>query len=275
MLELPESYSIAKQLNQAIAGKTIKKAEANHSPHKLTWYAGDAQSYANLLSGKTISSVTNQSGMVEITSGDALIVLSDGVNIRYLTPGEKPPVKHQLHLEFLDGSSLFCSVQMYGGILAFTEGEYDSEYYSAACQNPSPLTDEFDFKYFNSLLKSDAQRLSAKAFLATEQRIPGLGNGVLQDILFNACINPQTKMNALSDDEIKTLYHSVKKTLAQMAKQGGRDTEKDIFGQNGGYQTLLSKNTYGAPCPACGGEIIKKAYMGGSVYFCPQCQKQK
>ena len=26
------------------------------------------------------------------------------------------------------------------------------------------------------------------------------------------------------------------------------------------------------PCPACGGSIIREAYMGGNVYFCPNCQ---
>lgn len=31
-------------------------------------------------------------------------------------------------------------------------------------------------------------KLTAKTFLAAEQRIPGLGNGVLQGILFQACI---------------------------------------------------------------------------------------
>ena len=50
------------------------------------------------------------------------------------------------------------------------------------CQHqPVALEDEFDF-IFPCLAESDATKaLSAKAFLATEQRIVGLGNGVLQD----------------------------------------------------------------------------------------------
>jgi formamidopyrimidine-DNA glycosylase len=57
-----------------------------------------------------------------------------------------------------------------------------------------------------------------------------------------------------------------------MLDKGGRDTETDLFGEKGGYHTILSKNTYGQPCPKCGGEIIKENYMGGSVYYCPSCQ---
>lgn|GEM_PF-2077218 len=37
-----------------------------------------------------------------------------------------------------------------------------------------------------------------KAFLATEQRIPGLGNGVLQDILWTARIHPKLHKCALA-----------------------------------------------------------------------------
>ena len=109
----------------------------------------------------------------------AAVVFSDGVNIRYFKKGDKLPEKHQLHIEFNDGSSIACSVQMYGGLSAFKIGEYDNEYYLAAASHPSPLSDEFDFVYFKNLITVKTEKLSTKAFLATEQRIPGLGNGVV------------------------------------------------------------------------------------------------
>ncbi len=58
-----------------------------------------------------------------------------------------------------------------------------------------------------------------------------------------------------------------------MTKLGGRDTEKDFFGNNGGYKTVMSKNNAGLPCPACSSLIKKENFMGGSVYFCMECQK--
>ena len=64
----------------------------------------------------------------------------------------------------------------------------------------------------------------------------------------------------------------VKNTLLQMAQQGGRNTEKDLFGANGGYHTILSNKTWQKPCPVCGGEIIRQTYLGGNIYFCPHCQ---
>ena len=71
---------------------------------------------------------------------------------------------------------------------------------------PQPMTEGFDRAYFGTLLKPGWEKLSAKAFLATEQRIPGLGNGVLQDILFNAGINPKRKMGTLTETEIDGLW---------------------------------------------------------------------
>jgi formamidopyrimidine-DNA glycosylase len=115
---------------------------------------------------------------------------------------------------------------------------------------------------------------SLKAFLATEQRIPGLGNGVLQDILLNAELHPKRKVQTLEIDEVRKLYESVVETLGKMTDQGMRNTEKDIFGNKGGYQMMLSKDTYKSPCVKCGGQIIKKAYMGGSIYYCDSCQPE-
>ena len=102
--------------------------------------------------------------------------------------------------------------------------------------------------------------------MATEQRIPGLGNGVLQDILFCAHIHPKRKMNTLSSADLDALYGYVKSLLREMAVRNGRDTETDLYGCKGGYKTILSRNTVDQPCPLCCGAIRKEAYMGGSVY---------
>jgi len=272
MIELPESISLSKQLNETVRGKGIENVVANASPHKFAWLSGDSQAYNKLLKGKTVGESRGIGGKVEIEAGDARIVLAEGINIRLFAAGEKLPKKHQLLITFADSSSLVCSVQMYGGLWAFIDGTFDNEYYLIAKQRPSPLSAAFDWETFSAMAEENENK-SAKAFLAAEQRIPGLGNGVLQDILFNARIHPKTKMNLLSEQELKILFDSVKTTLRQMADQGGRDTETDLFGNPGGYRTLLSKKTVGQLCPRCGGIIEKTAYMGGSVYICPMCQK--
>jgi formamidopyrimidine-DNA glycosylase len=272
MIELPEAAVLAEQISEAATGKKIKSVIAAHTPHKLAWYFGDPQEYGSLLSGKVISGATSYGGQVEITAGKAKLLFSDGVNLRYYNKGAKLPDKHQLLLQFDDGSSLVGWVQMYGGLLAFQEGQSDNKYYLIARQKPSPLSGDFDENYFESLFDEGRAKLSLKAFLATGQRIPGLGNGVLQDILFNAKMHPKKKAGTLSAIDQKVLFDSIKNTLSEMTAKGGRDTENDLFGRPGTYKTKLSKNTVGQPCPICGTLIKKEAYLGGSIYCCAKCQ---
>ena len=274
MMELPEAVSIARQINECVGGKRISGVTAAHTPHKLAWYYGDRRKCPDLLIGKTLGEATARGGLVEIEAGKARILFGEGAAVRYHAPGEPRPAKHQLLIEFADGSALSAAVQMYGGLGSFLAGELDNPYYKVAGEKPSPLSREFSRAYFDGIISAPgAQKLSLKALLATEQRIPGLGNGVLQDILFKAKMHPKKKAGTLSERDRKALFDSVKTTLSAMAARGGRDTERDLFGRPGGYRTLLSKNTAGRPCQACGTPIRKEAYMGGSVYFCGKCQR--
>ncbi len=273
MLELPESRTIANQLNETIVGKTIEYSITAQSPHGFAWYSATPEEYDKTLKWRTVEATKSIAGFVQIElDGGWRLAFQDGVNIRYLENDSKLPAKHQLLICFSDGSCLVCTVQMYGGMILFQEGTYDNKYYLVAQEKISPLTEEFNYKYFTSIWDAEKPTLSAKALLATEQRIPGLGNGVLQDILWNAKINPQTKLGNLSEEDRKRLYESLKSTLKAMERDGGRDTEKTLFGNPGGYPSVLSSKTVAYPCPRCGGGITRKAYLGGNVYFCEHCQ---
>ena len=273
MLEIPEAIVLAEQLNRTIKGKHIKGVVAALSPHKFAFYYEDPAEYDALLSGRVVGNTTAYGGRVEINLGDAVVHFGDGANLRYYAAGEEIPAKHQLLVAFEDNSALVATVAMYGGLWAFPVGAMDDNFYYAAAKNAiSPLSDEFSYEYFLRLFDEKKSKISAKAFLATEQRIPGLGNGVLQDVLFNAKIHPKRKMDELSD--VQGLFSSVKSTLAEMVAFGGRDTERDLLGNYGGYKAKLSKNTLLSPCLDCGGQIKKETYLGGSIYFCEECQEK-
>ncbi|KQC06068.1 MAG: formamidopyrimidine-DNA glycosylase [Candidatus Cloacimonas sp. SDB] len=276
MIEIPEAATLVNQLNKTVKGRIISKVTTNSSPHKFAWFSGDPKKYHEILKGKKMGKSVNRGGMVEIEAGDKILLFTDGINLRFIEQYEKIPKKHQLLIEFEDKSLLIASVQMYGGLWCCDPGEFDNEYYQYSYSKPSPLSDQFDQNYFENLVNSEELKTkSVKALLATEQRIPGLGNGVLQDILYNSKIHPKRRVDSLSTKEINNLYRSVKKTLKEMTEQGGRDTEKDLFGEKGGYVTKLCRNTVGKICLQCGDKIVKQNYMGGSIYFCGNCQKNE
>jgi Formamidopyrimidine-DNA glycosylase len=273
MLELPEAITMAAQINSTVNEKRIVNVIAAHTPHKFAWFYDDPTKYKELLAGKTIGKACGYGGFVEIQAGDAAILIGDGVGLRYHDIQAKRPVKHQLLIEFEDDSALSGTVQMYGGLWCFPQGDMENPYYQVAKEKPSPLSNKFNKSYFDRLISAEeVQKLSCKAFLATEQRIPGLGNGVLQEILYNAQTHPKKKVNEFSAEERERLFKSIKETIAEITELGGRDTEKNLFGHAGGFTTRASKNTAGKPCPRCGNAIIKGTYLGGSIYFCRECQ---
>jgi len=273
MLEIPESKTISRQAAGILAGRKVTDVFNASSPHKFAFFKGNPADYGRLLKGRRIISARGHGMFVDIClEGDAFITIGDGTNLRYFSPSDALPDKYQLLIGFDDNSCISFTVAMYGSILAYT-GVLENPYHQGSLKSISPLEEDFDEAFFDKILTGVKRDLSAKALLATEQRIPGLGNGVLQDILFNARIHPKRKKSSLTESAKAALFQSLRHTLRNMTGLGGRDTEKDLFGNNGGYRTILSKNTLNDPCPVCGGPVKKEAYLGGAVYYCPSCQK--
>ena len=123
------------------------------------------------------------------------------------------------------------------------------------------------FAWFTGSSEEYAEQLSGKT-------IPGLGNGVLQDILYHTHIHPKKKISGLTDKERENLFYQIKETMNDIYHLGGRSTESDLFGANGKYVACLSKDTAGMACPRCGETIAKENYLGGSIYYCRGCQPQ-
>lgn len=273
MMELPETVTIGCQAATLLAGRRVTDVLPPTHLHRFTFFNGATEAYRALLVGRCVLGAEGHGIFVDIRLEDGVCLsMCDGVNLRYGPPGTAAPSKYQMLLTLDDESLVVFTTRMYGGIYAF-RGALDNKYRRLSLERPSPLTGDFDETYFDRLLGSERKDVSVKGFLATGQRIPGLGNGVLQDILFHACIAPQRRIRTLSDAEKNALFRSLRRTLRAMADGGGRDTETDFFGRRGGYGCILSKNTWEHPCPRCGSTVRKASYMGGSVYWCPVCQR--
>lgn len=275
MLELPESYTIAEQIRQGLNGKRIAHIEVLHTPHRFAFLKGEKEKYADYLEGQRIEGVVHQGGIIEIATQDCMIALADGAYPKYREEQKYFPDRHHLAIYFDDGSAVFVTIQMNGYIAVFPKGECTDPFYLSSRNKVSPLEEGFTLEYFKGLYPMDGRKVSAKAFLTSGWRIPGLGNGALQDILWEAGIDSRFDMSFAEEEDYQALYTSVRMKLKEMCDNGGRDTEKDLYGNRGGYRTKMSKNSLFKPCPRCGSRILKTSYMGGTIYFCGQCQKVK
>lgn len=271
-MELPEILTLARQTGEVLSGKKVLDVYPPTDLHKFAFFEGDPAEYSEMLRGKKVVGTAGAGIFADIKfSGGLTLTVGDGVNVRYGKKDSPVPKKYQLLITFDDDTFLVMNIAMYGSISLY-KGAFENEYYRISFSRLSPLADEFDLERFKALISGEKKNISAKALMATGQRLPGLGNGSLQDILFRAGINPKRKIATFSEADTERLFNSMKYTFRQMLEAGGRDTETDLHGNKGGYKTILSAKTSKLPCPVCGGAIVKEAYMGGSVYYCPACQ---
>lgn len=271
MLELPETTVLAVQLNDMVVGRTIDEVLPPTKPHKFCFFTPEPDLFQQDLLDARITGAEGFGIYAELTFDNGKkLCISDGVNLRILKEG-KEPSNYQLLIKLSNKHSLVFTVAMYGSI-TLHDDTFDNKYYLASRNAITPFSKSFHDEFCRRLRESKPA-LSAKAFSATEQRFPGIGNGVLQDILYEAGIHPKRKVSSPSDEDADRLEQSVVSTLREMIRPGGRDTEKDLSDQSGGYVTAMSNNTVGTACTRCGSVIVKESYMGGSVYYCPGCQK--
>ena len=187
--------------------------------------------------------------------------------------GAKLPKKYHLYLGFEDGSFFTETTQMWGAIELYEAGaEQEREYVKG--MRTTPVESAFTLDYFEDLIKevNAMGKRSVKGLLTQDQLIPGLGNAIAQDIMFNARLHPRHDIAELKRDQRDGLYSAIQDTLGEVIEQGGRYDEYDLFNQKGGYVRLMDRYAAGKPCPVCGTLVEKMSYLGGTCYFCPNCQ---
>ena len=276
MFELPEYVTLARQANDTLKGKTIQRGQLGNSPHKFVWYNRSRDEFESLAQGKRIGEAWAKGRwlFIPLEPGYVLLLGECGGRVLYHSPGSKLPKKYHLHLMFQDDSFLTATTQMWGAMELYEEGEERERKYVKGMRT-TPIEPEFTFEYFTALVGDllKEKKQSAKGLLTQDQTIPGLGNAIAQDILFRARLHPRHALGDLTADQMRALYDAILNTVGEAIEKGGRYDEYDLHGNRGGYVRIMDKNAVGRPCPECGGDVQKVAYLGGACYFCVNCQE--
>lgn len=278
MFELPEVITLAGQLNATVAGKTIRHGTLGNSPHKFVWYNRTPDEFAGLVAGKTVGQAYARGKwlFVPFDPGYVLLLGEFGGRLLYHLPDTRLPEKYHLSITFADGSALTAMTQMWGAMELYDAGQEMSRQYVKGMR-PTPVEPAFTFDYFRGLVAELAagEKRSVKALLTQDQLIPGLGNAIAQDILFDARLHPRHPIAGLDAAQVRGLYDAIGRTVNAVIAAGGRDDEVDLYGQPGGYRRRLDGRAVSQPCPVCGTPIEKFQYLGGTCYVCPHCQVQR
>lgn len=273
MIELPESKVLAKEGAKLFKHLMITDVKALKSPHSFCWMNLEPKVMEDHLIEKTIVDVKSSSHYLRFMLDDGSeLTIGEDVTPEYKSYTQES-AKHQLMLRFSNEMILEFKIKIYGFILHGVEDQLREAmpYYKKAVDAIDPLSDQFTYPYFIQATGLELNKGTVKQALATDQRIPGLGNGILQDILFDAKLLPKRKINTLTEDDKQRLYHSVVDVIDKMTTFGGRESVLHFTGEPGGYEVFMKNDRL--TCPICGNELTKEAYLGGKVIYCPQCQK--
>lgn len=275
MIELPEAVVISRQASETLAGKRIASVVHNDWPLKWAFYNRPSEEYVELLTGRTLGEARphGSHAVLPVGEGYHLILGGGGERILYHTAEKTIPKTHQLLLRFEDDTLLTVSVQGWGAVFLMTEDEMAAHPHLRYGQ-VSPLSEAFTLDHLRGLFATiePDKKTAVKYLMISEPGILGVGNGYLQDILFRARIHPRRRCTEVTDAEQAALHAAIGETLTQAIAAGGRTDERDLYNARGGYERLMSTRTQGTPCPVCGTTIEKGTFLGGAIYFCPQCQ---
>jgi formamidopyrimidine-DNA glycosylase len=138
---------------------------------------------------------------------------------------------------------------------------------------PEPL--EISFNKFKELFKN--KRGKIKQVLMDPFFIAGVGNIYSDEILWDANIHPLSRVENLSEKELKKIYYSIIKILKKAIRAGGTSIEdyRKPTGEKGTYQNFTKAyHQTGKKCSRKDGGIIKRIKIGGrSAHFCDKHQK--
>ena len=274
MPEMPEVETVRRTLTPLAVGKTIKRVDV--------WYdkviVGDVKSFQQQLKGKTIEKIDRYGKYLLFRLGDLTIVSHLRMEGKYrLITADAPREKHE-HLQFIftDGSALrYDDVRKFGR-LQLVETGTERIVTGIKHLGPEALSPEFTEDYFAKALKNKTKKI--KNLLLDQTVVAGLGNIYVDEVLWQAKINPVAEPKDLTKQQVQDLYEAINSTIKEAIKLGGTTVHSflNAEGQAGGYQDRLEVyGRAGEDCLRCGGKLVKIKVNGRGTTYCPNCQRLK
>lgn len=190
--------------------------------------------------------------------------------------GNMPNAHTRVIFSFSDGSHLYFNDQRKFGWVKIVQSaklKVQSEEILGKL-GPEPLEKGFTWQVLKqNLLRHKS--MPVKVAIMDQSVVSGVGNIYSNEACFDAKIDPRKKVSKLSDEEFKSLYQGIIKSLQAGIKYGGstRVHFVDLEGRKGyflDYAKVYGKEDY--PCKGCPGKVKKIPLGGRGTYFCPSCQ---
>jgi formamidopyrimidine-DNA glycosylase len=108
----------------------------------------------------------------------------------------------------------------------------------------------------------DRSEAPLKARLMDQRRLAGLGNLLVDEILWRASLDPARAAGSLDDRERRRLHRHLRRTLDELLERGGSH-----------MGDLMPARARGARCPRCQGQLVRRTIGGRTTYSCTTHQR--
>ena len=274
MPELPETETIARDLDSAISGRKITKVSVRK---RDVLREVSARGLAKALQNATIVRSWRRAKLVviDLDTGDRLVVqprftgalLIDDGNFRF------SELKYStLQLALDDGRALHYADVRRLGTVALMSADRFADY--SGKLGIEPLDRSFTGAHLSAVLRASSQPV--KKILMEQRKIAGIGNIYANEALWRARIDPSRPAASISLEEGCLLRDSIVGVLREAIEARGTSFRdyRDARGQRGGFVEKLDVyGRGGLPCRRCGAKLVSThAVDGRATTMCVRCQ---
>ncbi len=274
MPELPETETIARDLDGAIRGRKIKKVTVRKAD---VLREVSARSIAKRLRDATILRSWRRAKLVviDLDTGDRIVVQPRFTGALLIDDGTFTGSEldySTLRLDLDDGRALHYADVRRLGTVALMDADRFEEYTGKL--GIEPLDRAFTAEHLSTVLRATSQPV--KKVLMEQRKIAGIGNIYANEALWRARIDPSRPGAAVTFEQARLLRDSIVAVLGEAIEARGTSFRdyRDARGKRGTFvEKLEAYGRGGLPCRRCGSRLVSThAIDGRATTLCVKCQ---
>lgn len=274
MPELPETETIARDLDRVIRGAVIDSVKVLHAD-VLRDVTSRALSKRTV--GATIEHCWRRAKLVviDLSTADRIVVQPRFTGALLIDDGDLDESERRystVAFKLADGRTLhYRDIRRLGTLTLMTPTRFSSY---ASGIGPEPLDSAFTVEHLSARIRRSRQAI--KKVLMDQKAIAGVGNIYATEGLWRAGIDPSRGAATLTTDETAKLHGAIVSVLRESIDARGTSFRdyRDALGRRGAFaEQLDAYGRAGEPCHRCGHRLIgTHAIDGRMTVLCASCQ---
>ena len=275
MPELPETETIARDLDRELRGRTIVSASVRRAD---VLREVSASELAMRAAGTSIARCWRRAKLVviDLSSGDHIVVQPRFTGALLLSHGRLPEREapySTLHFALDDGRDLhYRDIRRLGTLALMSTGRF-AEYVEGL--GIEPLDPAFTTEHLSGILRGSRQ--AVKKVLMDQRLVVGIGNIYANEACWRAGLDPSRAAREISRDETDALHDGITSVLSESIAARGTSFRdyRDALGGKGDFERSLAVyGRGGEPCPRCARRLVEThAIDGRTTVLCVHCQR--